>query len=403
MMLQDKTVVLGVSGSIAAYKTAYLASALKKAGADVHVIMTGNALNFINPITFETLTGNKCLVDTFDRNFEFSVEHVSLGKKADIMMIAPATANVIGKLASGIADDMLTTTAMACRAPIYLAPAMNTAMYENPVTQDNINKLKGYGYHIIEPASGYLACGDVGPGKMPEPADLYEIIEHEVGHEKDLAGRKIMITAGPTRESIDPVRYITNHSTGKMGYAIARAASRRGAEVTLISGPVDIKRPAFVHIVDTVSAGDMYDAVMKDWKSMDAVIMAAAVADYRPAQVAEQKVKKKDGDLNIALERTQDILGTIGDEKYSSGDQNLPVICGFSMETENMVENSKKKLQSKHADMIVANNLRQAGAGFGTDTNVVTFIRAEGMNSLPIMTKDEVADAILNEISAMMK
>lgn len=391
-MLEGKTVLLGVSGSIAAYKIANLASALKKLGADIHVLMTKNATNFINPITFETLTGNKCLVDTFDRNFEFSVEHVSLAKKADVCMIAPASADVIGKLAHGIADDMLTTTVLACTCPKIVAPAMNTRMFRNPIVQDNLGTLRHYGFKVIQPASGYLACGDTGAGKMPEPEELLDYIEQEIEYPKDLAGKKILVTAGPTQEAIDPVRYITNHSTGRMGYAIARVAARRGAEVTLVSGKTDIPKPRFVELVDIISAKDMFDAVTSRAGQMDIIIKAAAVADYRPANVAAEKIHKKDGDLSIPMERTDDILQYLGDHRRA--DQFL---CGFSMETEHVIENSRRKLKKKHLDMIVANNLRTDGAGFGTDTNVVTMITQDGETELPLMSKDEVASRILDK------
>ena len=394
-MLKGKTVLLGVTGSIAAYKIASLASALKKLHADVHVLMTENATNFINPITFETLTGNKCLVDTFDRNFQYSVEHVSLAKKADVVMLAPASANVIGKIAGGIADDMLTTTFLACKAPKYLAPAMNTQMYENPITQDNLNICRKYGMHVIEPASGYLACGDTGAGKMPEPETLFEYILQELACEKDLAGKKVLVTAGPTREAIDPVRYITNHSTGKMGYAIARAAARRGAEVTLVSGPVDLKAPMGIKLVPVVSAKDMFDAVTSVSAEQDAIIKAAAVADYRPAVVGAEKTKKSDGNMNIELERTDDILAWLGAHRREG-----QVLCGFSMETQNMLENSRAKLVKKNVDMIVANSLRIAGAGFGTDTNIVTVITKDGAEELALMSKDQVAHELLNRIFA---
>ena len=391
-MLTGKTVVLGISGSIAAYKIAYLASALKKLHADVEVIMTENATQFITPVTFESLTGNKCLVDTFDRNFKFSVEHVALAKRADIFMLAPATANVIAKVAHGLADDMLTTTFLACKCPKYISPAMNTQMYENPITQDNLNICRKYGMHVIEPASGYLACGDTGAGKMPEPETLFEYILQELACEKDLAGKKVLVTAGPTREAIDPVRYITNHSTGKMGYAIARAAAMRGAEVTLIHGHTDLPPVRFSTDVPITTAQDMYDAVTSRFEEMDVLVMAAAVADYRPVTVASDKIKKKDGDLSIPVERTADILGTIGPKKTHQ------FLCGFSMETRDMVENSTAKLTRKNLDMVVANNLKVAGAGFGVDTNVVTFITPDGTRELPLMSKADVADAILDEI-----
>lgn len=392
-MLQNKCVILGVTGSIAAYKTASLASALKKLHCDVHVIMTANAVNFINPITFETLTGNKCLTDTFDRNFSFEVEHISLAKKADLVIIAPSSANVIGKLAHGIADDMLTTTVMACRCKKLLAPAMNTAMFENPVVQDNMQILKKYGWELIEPACGYLACGDTGTGKMPEPEVLLSYILKEIACEKDLSGKKVLVTAGPTQESIDPVRCITNHSTGKMGYAIARAAMLRGAEVTLVSGPVDITPPPFVRVVLVRSAEDMFQAVTAISDQQDAIIKAAAVADYTPVTVSDEKVKKKDGELSIPLKRTKDILKYLGEHKPES-----QFLCGFSMETENMLQNSREKLIKKNVDMIVANNLKTAGAGFGTDTNVVTLITRDSIEELPLMSKDDVAHAILNRI-----
>ena len=392
-MLKGKTVVLGVTGGIAAYKIANLASMLVKQHANVRVIMTQNATNFITPTTFETLTGKKCLVDTFDRNFEFQVEHVSLAKQADIFMIAPATANVIAKVAHGLADDMLTTTFLACRSPKYIVPAMNTQMYENPITQDNLNLCRKYGMHVIEPASGYLACGDTGAGKMPEPETLFEYILQELACEKDLAGKKVLVTAGPTREAIDPVRYITNHSTGKMGYAIARAAARRGAEVTLVSGPVDLKAPLGVRLVPVISAKDMFDAVTSVSAEQDAIIKAAAVADYRPAVVGAEKTKKSDGNMNIELERTDDILAWLGVHRREG-----QVLCGFSMETQNMLENSRAKLAKKNVDMIVANSLRTAGAGFGTDTNLVTVITKDGAEELELMSKEQVAHELLNRI-----
>ena len=392
-MLAGKTVLLCVSGSIAAYKIAYLASALKKLKADVHVLMTRTATNFINPITFETLTGNKCLVDTFDRNFEFSVEHVSLAKAADVVLVAPASANVIAKLAHGLADDMLTTTVLACTCRKIISPAMNTRMFENPITQDNLKICEHYGMEVISPASGYLACGDTGAGKMPEPEVLLQYILKEVQYEKDLKGKKILVTAGPTREAIDPVRYITNHSTGKMGYAIAKTAALRGAEVTLVSGPAEVEPPMFVNFVPVVTAKDMFEAVTSRSDEMDAVIKAAAVADYRPKFVNTEKTKKKDGDMAIELERTDDILKWLGEHKKES-----QFLCGFSMETEHMLENSRAKLKKKNLDMIVANNLKVAGAGFGTDTNVVTMIRENKETELPIMSKEEVAGAILDEI-----
>lgn len=396
-MLSGKNVVLGVTGSIAAYKIANLASALVKLHADVTVIMTKNATNFINPITFETLTGNKCLVDTFDRNFQYSVEHVALAKKTDLFLVAPASANVIGKLAHGIADDMLTTTILACRCPKLVSPAMNTNMYENPIVQDNLKTLEHYGFEIIDPASGYLACGDTGAGKMPEPEVLLSYILRELACEKDLAGKKVLVTAGPTQEKIDPVRYITNHSTGKMGYAIAEDCMRRGAEVTLVTGPVALTPPPFVHVIPVVSAADMAQAVKGSADQQDIIIKAAAVADYRPVDPADEKVKKKDGEASLSLERTEDILSYLGEHKREG-----QFICGFSMETEHMLENSRAKLLKKHADMIVANNLKTAGAGFGTDTNVVTIITAEDCRELELMSKADVAHEIVNCIKNAM-
>lgn len=392
-MLKGKTVVLGVTGSIAAYKIAYLASALVKLHADVNVIMTQNATNFINPITFETLTSHKCLVDTFDRNFQYNVEHVALAKRADIFMVAPASANVIGKMANGIADDMLTTTILAAKCPKLVSPAMNTNMYTNQIVQDNLEKLKHYGFEIIDPANGYLACGDTGAGKMPEPETLLQYILRELASEKDLAGKRVLITAGPTQEKIDPVRYITNHSTGKMGYALAECCMRRGAEVTLVSGSVAIQPPMFVEVVPVTSAEEMAREVKTRADSQDIIIKAAAVADYRPVNPADEKIKKKDGDSSIELERTEDILKYLGEHRKQG-----QFICGFSMETEHMVENSTAKLDKKNVDMIVANNLKVSGAGFGTDTNIVTLITRAGAKELPIMSKSEVADAIMDEI-----
>lgn len=392
-MLKGKTVVLGVSGSIAAYKIASLASSLKKLNADVQVMMTKNATEFITPVTFESLTGNKCLVDTFDRNFEFQVEHVALAKRADIFMLAPATANVIAKVAHGLADDMLTTTFLACRCPKYVSPAMNTQMYENPVTQDNLKICASYGIHVIDPATGYLACGDTGAGKMPEPQVLLDHIIREIAYPKDLAGKKILVTAGPTRESIDPVRYITNHSTGKMGYAIARVAACRGAEVTLVTGPTHIEKPGFVKTVEVESAKEMMRAVLLESKGQDAIIKAAAVADYRPAVTSQEKIKKESGEMNIPLERTDDILAYLGQHKREG-----QFLCGFSMETENVLENSRAKLKKKNLDMVVANSLKQEGAGFGTDTNVVTLITGDGEEALKKMSKEAVADRILSRI-----
>lgn len=392
-MLKGKNIILGVTGSIAAYKTAGLASMLVKQGCNVHVIMTENATNFINPITFESLTGNKCLVDTFDRNFQFQVEHVSIAKLADVVMIAPASANVIAKLAHGMADDMLSTTVLACKCKKIIAPAMNTNMYENPIVQDNIRICQSYGMEVITPAVGYLACGDVGAGKMPEPETLFEYIEKEAAYEKDLEGKRILVTAGPTREALDPVRYLTNFSTGKMGYAIAKAAALRGASVTLVTGKTEIKKPSFVKIIEVESAADMFEAVIKEAKEQDAVIKAAAVADYRPKEVNTEKTKKKDGDLTISLERTEDILKWLGEHKTKG-----QFLCGFSMETENMLENSREKLNRKKIDMIVANNLKVEGAGFGTDTNVVTIITKDREIALQKMTKEEVAHRLLSEI-----
>lgn len=396
-MLKNKTVLLGVTGSIAAYKIANLASALKKLHADVHVLMTQNATNFINPITFESLTGNKCLVDTFDRNFQFQVEHVSIAKKADVVMLAPASANVIGKIAHGIADDMLTTTVMACKCPVYISPAMNTNMYENPILQDNLKILEKYGYHIIIPASGYLACGDTGAGKMPEPETLLQYIVQEIAFEKDLKGKKILITAGPTQEKIDPVRFITNHSSGKMGYALAKRAAMRGAEVILVSGQVSIAPPPFVKVVSIVSAKDMFDAVTAVSDQQDIIIKAAAVADYRPSFVSDEKMKKKDDQMSIELERTDDILKYLGEHKREG-----QFLCGFSMETQNMISNSRAKLEKKNLDMIAANNLKVEGAGFKTDTNVLTLITQNEEVSLDMMSKEDAAGVILDKIKEMM-
>lgn len=392
-MLKGKTVVLAVSGSIAAYKIASLASALKKLHANVQVLMTKNAVNFINPITFESLTGNKCLVDTFDRNFQYSVEHVALAKQADVVLVAPASANVIGKIAHGIADDMLTTTVMACKCKKIIAPAMNTNMFDNPILQDNLKILEHYGYEVISPAVGYLACGDTGAGKMPEPELLLQYILREIAYEKDMQGKRVLVTAGPTQESIDPVRFITNHSTGKMGYAIAKMCMLRGAEVTLVSGPTSIAKPEFVHVVDVVTAKEMYEEVTKRAKDQDIIIKAAAVADYRPKSVSSEKMKKKDDDLAISMERTDDILKFLGEHKKEH-----QFLCGFSMETENMLENSRKKLEKKHLGMIVANNLKVEGAGFAGDTNVVTIITGLEEVSLGKMTKEETALRILDEI-----
>ena len=391
-MLKGKHVLLGVTGGIASYKIATLTSLLVKAGADVHVIMTKNATNFINPITFETLTGHKCITDTFDRNFEFKVEHVALAQLADIVMIAPATANVMAKLAHGLADDMLTTTVLASRAPKIIAPAMNTAMYENPVVQDNIRKLKNYGYEVITPASGYLACGDTGAGKMPEPETLLEYILKEAAFQKDLAGKKLLVTAGPTQEAIDPVRCLTNHSSGKMGYAIAKMAMLRGAEVTLVSGPTAIEPPLFVKVVPVTSARDMFEAVTGLSDEQDIIIKAAAV-DYRPKQVSEDKVKKKDDQASIELERTDDILKYLGQHKKQG-----QFLCGFSMETRDMIRNSRAKLEKKNLDMVAANNLKVEGAGFQGDTNVLTLITQDEEVSLPLMSKEDAALKILDKI-----
>ncbi len=392
-MLTGKTVLLGVTGSIAAYKTASLASALKKLNADVHVLMTQNAVNFINPITFETLTGNKCLVDTFDRNFEYSVEHVSLAKKADVVMVAPASANVIGKIAHGIADDMLTTTVMACRCRKIVAPAMNTNMFENPIVQDNMKILEKYGYEVISPAVGYLACGDTGAGKMPEPELLLEYILQEIACEKDMQGLNVLVTAGPTQEAADPVRYLTNHSTGKMGYAIATVCARRGASVTLVSGPTALKKPQFVRTVEITTAKEMFEAVTERAAEQDIIVKAAAVADYRPKSVSSEKMKKKDGELTLELERTDDILAWLGGHKRPG-----QFLCGFAMETQDLIGNARQKLQKKNLDMIVANSLRVEGAGFGGDTNVVTMITENEEISLGKISKEETASKIMDRI-----
>ena len=392
-MLKGKTVLLGVTGSIAAYKIANLASMLVKLHCNVHVIMTQNATNFINPITFETLTNNRCLVDTFDRNFQYNVEHVSLAKQVDVVLIAPASANVMAKLAHGLADDMLTTTVLACNCKKIVSPAMNTQMYNNPITQDNMQILRNYGFEVIDPASGYLACGDIGAGKMPEPEVLLDYILKEIACEKDMEGMNVLVTAGPTQESLDPVRYITNHSTGKMGYAIATNAMLRGANVTLVTGPTNIKKPPFVNVINIKSAQDMFEAVTSNAASQDIIIKSAAVADYTPENVSDEKVKKKDGDMSIPLKRTQDILKYLGEHKKEN-----QFLCGFSMETQNMLENSRAKLEKKNLDMIIANNLKVAGAGFGTDTNIVTMITKDEEIELPIMSKSEVAGAILDRI-----
>lgn len=392
-MLKGKTILLGVSGGIAAYKMADVASALVKLGARVHVLMTKNATNFINPITFETLTCNKCIVDTFDRNFDFKVEHISLAKAADIVLIAPATADVIGKIAHGIADDMLTTTIMACKCPILVSPSMNTNMYENPIVTDNITRLKSYGYEIIEPACGHLACGDSGKGKLPSPELLVEHIKLRIAMNKDMAGKKLLVTAGATQEAIDPVRYITNHSTGKMGYALATIAAYRGANVTLISGETSLIPPLGVNLIKVKSAADMFKAVIENAPNQDIIIKAAAVADYTPVTTADNKIKKSDEDMSVPLKRTKDILKHLGENKKDG-----QFICGFSMETENMIENSRAKLERKNADMIVANNLKVAGAGFGCDTNIVTLITKDSVKELKIMSKTDVANVILDGI-----
>ena len=395
-MLKGKTVLLGVTGSIAAYKAAALASALVKQHASVHVLMTKNAANFIHPITFETLTGHKCLTDTFDRNFEFQVEHVSLARQADVVMVAPASANVIGKLAHGIADDMLTTTLLACTCPVFVAPAMNTHMYENPAVQENLHTLEHYGMHVITPAAGRLACGDTGVGKMPEPEELLWYILRETAMLHDLEGKRVMVTAGPTQESIDPVRYVTNHSTGRMGYAIARMAMLRGADVTLVSGPVAIAPPPFVRVIPVTTARDMFEAVTADASSQDIIIKAAAVADFRPAAVAADKIKKHDGRLTLDMERTDDIIQYLGDHKPDG-----QFLCGFSMETKDLIENSRAKLLKKNLDLIAANNVRIPGAGFGTETNVLTLISRDREISLPLMSKEEAAGRLLDVILEM--
>lgn len=394
-MLTGKTVLLGVTGGIACYKVASLASALVKQHCCVHVVMTKNATEFISPLTFEQLTGNRAVVDTFDRNHTFQVEHVALADRADLVFIAPATANVLAKLAHGIADDMLTTTVLACDCPKIAAPAMNTRMFLNPVTQDNLDTLRRYGWEIIQPASGRLACGAVGPGKMPEPEDLLESILHAISHRRDMAGVRVLVTAGPTRESLDPVRYLTNHSTGKMGYAVARAAAARGAEVTLISGPTELKPPAYVETVGVTTAQEMFDAVTSRAAGQDIIVKAAAVADYRPAHTETDKIKKsgRGSDLSLPLERTADILAWLGEHRAPG-----QFLCGFSMETQDMVENSRRKLEKKHLDMIAANNLKQEGAGFGTATNLLTLITPEDEIALPLMSKDAAAHALLDEI-----
>lgn len=392
-MLKGKNILLGVTGGIACYKACELTSALVKQHADVQVIMTDNATKFVSPMTFEQLSGNKALVDTFDRNFVHSVEHISAAEKADMVLIAPATANVIAKLANGLADDMLTTTVLACRCPKAIAPAMNTAMYENPVTQDNISKLIHYGWEIIEPATGRLACGTVGKGKLADPARLLEAILHTISCPKDMEGINVLVTAGPTREALDPVRYLTNHSSGKMGYSIAKAASARGANVTLVSGPTNLPKPSYMDVIDITSAADMYEEVSSRADKMDIIIKAAAVADYRPATIADNKIKKSDDDLSIPLERTTDIIKSLGAVKKPG-----QFLCGFSMETADLIENSKAKLTKKNLDMIAANNVKVEGAGFGVDTNVLTLITADEVKELPLMSKDEAANALLDEI-----
>ncbi len=397
-MLKNKVVVVGVTGSIAAYKSAQLVSDLVKEGCEVHVIMTENAVNFINPITFETLTGRKCLVDTFDRNFEYSVTHVSLSQKADVFMIAPASANIIGKIANGIADDMLSTMVMAAKCPVLIAPAMNKYMFMNTIVQENIEKLKRHDYRIISPAVGRLACNDTGVGKLPDVDVLIEHIKHEIAHEKDYKGLKVLITAGPTQESLDPVRYITNHSSGKMGYAIAQAASERGAEVVLVSGEVSIKPPIFAECINVKSAEEMFNAVAENLSDSDVVIMAAAVADYTPDSYSDNKIKKSDGDMSISLKRTKDILKYAGEHKADG-----QIICGFSMETENLVENSRQKLEKKNCDMIAANSIKQSGAGFKTDTNVITLITEDDIKELPLMSKYDAANNILDELMKLKK
>lgn len=398
MMLKGKMIILGVTGGIAAYKSAALTSLLIKAGADVQVIMTEHAKEFVAPLTFEALTNRRCLTDTFDRNHEYSTEHVALAKQADALIIAPATANVIAKLAHGLADDMLTTTALACDCPKIIAPAMNTKMYENPVTQDNIAMLRNYGMTVVRPASGRLACGDVGAGKMPEPEELFQYVLMACACEKDLTGKKVLVTAGPTQELLDPVRYITNHSTGKMGYSIAKICALRGAEVTLVSGKTALKAPLFVETVPVTTAEDMFREVTARSGEMDIIIKAAAVADYRPKHVSEEKMKKSDGEMYLEMERTQDILAHLGSHKKEG-----QFLCGFAMETESLLEHASEKLEKKNADMIVANNLRVEGAGFGTDTNVVTLITRDGMQELELMSKEEVAGQILDEIIKRQK
>lgn len=397
-MLKGKTVLLGVTASIAAYKTCNLARMLTKLGADVYVAMTPNSLNFVHPLTFETLTQHKCLIDSFDRNFEYSVQHVSIAKKADVVMIAPATANVIGKIAGGIADDMLTTTVMAATCKKIIAPAMNHNMYHNPIVQENIEKLRAHGYEIVEPVKGMLANRDIGDGKLPDEETLLEYILREIAREKDLAGKKVLVTAGATRESIDPVRFITNHSSGKMGFAMAKAAMLRGAEVTLVAAHTDVEPPMFVNVVPVKSAEDMFNAVKERYQEQDFIIKAAAVADYTPLTTADSKIKKSDGDMSIQLKRTTDILKFIG---HNKGEHQI--VCGFSMETDNVIENSRKKLASKNADIICANSLRTAGAGFGTDTNIITMITHDNEKELELMSKFDAADLILTELKKLQE
>ena len=396
-MLTGKTVLLGVTGGIAAYKAAYLASALHKLHAHVEVVMTEHATKFVAPLTFEQLTGNRCMVDTFDRNFSHQVEHIALADRTDLVLIAPATANVCAKLAHGLADDMLTTTVLACTCPKVIAPAMNTNMYQNPVTQDNLDALRRYGWEVISPASGHLACGTTGPGRMPEPEVLLQHVLRVLALPHDLEGKRVLVTAGPTQEAIDPVRYLTNHSTGKMGYALARVAMLRGAQVTLVSGPTALEPPPFVEVVPVVSAQDMFEAVTSRQAWADLIFKAAAVADYTPADYHDDKVKKKDGDLSIPLRRTQDILQHLGDHRRPG-----QVICGFSMETRDLLANSAAKLEKKHVDMICANNLKVAGAGFGTDTNVITLITRSGVEELPLLSKGEAAGRILDRALALL-